>query len=202
MGDLTSGINALQPIESIINLDNSTVGAPKFRHAVAGVDSNGFGEMHSVFIDLEGNVYSTGNNNKGQLCLGDVASREIPTQITLPNSEKASSVAVGGEFTLILTTTGTVYGCGSNEFGQLGLGGSVSQALLPDDGNGLSEVTSISAGLDFSFVGKAEELFVMGDNTFGESNTRIAGYCLVAALTQTHFVNIAIPNTRRPTVPR
>ena len=81
--------------------------------------------------------------------------------------ERAESAAVGGEFTLILTSSGRVYGCGSNEFGQLGLGNGVIETDRPERLDDLSSVRSISAGRDFSLITASDGLYVMGDNTYG-----------------------------------
>merc|ERR1712238_169737 len=129
----------------------------------------GAGQMHSVFIDVEGNAYATGLNNKGQLCLGDEDPKSgIPTQFILPDDELAVSAAVGAKFTLIVTSSGKLYGCGTNELGQLGLeedaGNQASPVEIPD----LSNVIGISAGLDFSLIRTDEGLFAMGNNAVGQ----------------------------------
>jgi alpha-tubulin suppressor-like RCC1 family protein len=85
--------------------------------------------MHSVFIDVNGNVYAAGNNGNGQLCTGDTSSRDMPVQVLLPG--QAVSAAVGADFTLILMATGDVYGCGSNQKGALGFGKSTTQTNSP-----------------------------------------------------------------------
>ncbi len=160
---------SLSPIMEVVDLSGSIVAAPEFQVVVAGVESSdGSGMMHSVFIDVDGNAYAAGNNNKGQLCLGDTDSRALPTQIPLPDNEFAESAAVGGEFTLILTSSGKVYGCGSNELGQLGLGADVILTTTPDGINGLIDVLGISAGQKFALIMTSEGLFGMGDNTYGE----------------------------------
>ena len=165
--DLVNGVNELQRIPNVIDIDGSTVTAPDFHKVYAGVEtSGGSGQMHSVFIDLEGRIYASGYNSRGQLCLGDENNREFPTQFALPNNEKAISAAVGVEFTLIVSDTGKLYGCGSNDDGQIGLGTTAS-SNTPDDGNGLSNVRSVSAGASFSLVQTTNGLFVMGRNNYG-----------------------------------
>lgn len=61
-----------------------------------------------------------------------------------------------------------VFGCGSNELGQLGLGPDVEAALLPNDGNDLEDVKSVSAGMDFSLFMTKDGLFVTGANLNGQ----------------------------------
>jgi len=169
--DLTQGVNEARPILEIDDLDRVLVRAPKFRNVTAGVESStGSGLMHSIFIDDDGKAYAAGNNNKGQLCLNDIESRFIPTQIVLPDNEVVKSAVVGGEFTLILTSSGNLFGCGSNEEGQLGLGETVIETTDAtfEDNFIMSDVLSISAGQKFALVSTSDGLFGMGDNTFGE----------------------------------
>ncbi|KAL9183274.1 hypothetical protein ACHAXT_005061 [Thalassiosira profunda] len=168
--NVNEGLNEGRKIENVINLSGNKVAAPRFRAVVAGdSDVDETGRMHSIFVDLNGNVYASGHNNKGQLCIGNDASQDLPTQIQLPNQEKAVSAAVGGEFTLILTNAGRLYGCGSNEQGQLWLGNdSTKDRPTLISGNGLSGTTAISAGHDFSLVVAGGEIYVMGDNDKGQ----------------------------------
>eukprot|EP00804_Cyclotella_cryptica_P007661 CCRYP_015247-RB/>CCRYP_015247-RB protein AED:0.17 eAED:0.17 QI:1704/1/1/1/0.82/0.91/24/1518/1368 len=168
VSDWVEGLNELQVITNFTGLDGVALTTPPVMEQVfASVETvEDSGLLHSLFIDTNGNVYASGNNDKGQLCLGDTQSRESPYQIDLPSP--AVSAAVGGDFTLILTADGKVYGCGSNEAGQLGLGPSVDSALLPDDGNDLSGVQSVSAGLNFAVFKTTDGLFVTGDNSNGQ----------------------------------
>ena len=158
--DLVEGSNKLQTIESVVNLDGDLRSAPNFRRVYAGVRSDD--SLHSVLIDVDGNIYATGSNDSGQLCLGDLDDRNIPHQIDL--GEDAVSAAVGGDFTLILGASGDVYGCGDNDSGQLGLG-NIAFVEEPDSRNGLTNVRSISAGLDFSLLSTDDGLAVMGSNS-------------------------------------
>ncbi|KAL7469046.1 hypothetical protein ACHAXS_009293, partial [Conticribra weissflogii] len=152
---LQQGANELQVIETVV-VDGLEIAAPLFRRVFAGAESSsGSGEIHSMFIDVNGNVFATGNNLNGQLCLGDNDDRLLPELVTLP--EPATDIAVGGN----------VFGCGSNSVGQIGIG-DVLQSNIPDDNNGLSDVESISAGLDFALVKAGDGLFVMGSNEFGQ----------------------------------
>ena len=166
--DVAEGVNELTAISTFTDLDGNVFAEPPIMAGVyAGVEASvDSGLIHSIFLDEDGNVFASGNNDKGQLCLGDNESRETPVQIDLP--EPAVGVAVGGDFTLILTEEGKVYGCGSNELGQLGLGSDIDSALLPNDGNDLTDVSSISAGLNFALFQTDDGLFVTGDNTYGQ----------------------------------
>ena len=71
---------------------------------------------------------------------------------------------------MILTSSGNLFGCGSNEEGQLGLGETVIETTDAtfEDNFIMSDVLSISAGQKFALVRTSDGLFGMGDNTFGE----------------------------------
>ncbi|KAL7527351.1 hypothetical protein ACHAWF_002144, partial [Thalassiosira exigua] len=121
---------------------------------------------HSIFIDVDGNAYASGLNDVGQLCY-DGDNQDLPRQIILPDGQKAIDAAVGKQHTLILTDRDIVYGCGSNEFGQLGLG-SVNSTNIPDSGNDLKGVRGVAAGGFHSLIMTTNGLYAMGDGSFGQ----------------------------------
>ncbi|KAK1743736.1 RCC1 domain-containing protein [Skeletonema marinoi] len=126
-----------------------------------------------MFIDSIGRAWATGSNGKGQLCLGDEIDRLIPERIALPR--KIVDIAVGGEFTLLLTDDGVVYGCGSNALGQLGLGPELQVVKQPMNIGLASPAKSISAGKDHSLIMTTDGYYVMGSNEFGQLCTDSGG---------------------------
>ncbi|KAG0240119.1 E3 ubiquitin-protein ligase herc2 [Mortierella sp. GBA43] len=78
-----------------------------------------------------------------------------PTQIMepmhiphpIPEAETIVSVAAGGTFGLLLTQSGKVYTCG---YGALGLGHDKTQALMPEQIDGLSDIRKIVATTDYA----------------------------------------------------
>jgi len=170
---LNEGPNDFQIIDRVIDGGGNLIQPPNFMKVYAGAGAPGDSRnMHSLLIDAGGNVYTTGNNNKGQLCQGDTEDRDIFTKVNgLP---PAVSAAVGLDFTLILLSDGTVYGCGSNENGEIGLGPDVAYTTTPNNGNGLSNIVEVSAGLNFALYlqkgfGDAEgTVFGSGSNLFSQ----------------------------------
>ena len=75
---------------------------------------------------------------------------------------------MGADFTLIVSKTGKLYGCGTNEFGQLGLGRMTSSTNSATEIPGLSKVQYVEAGYDFSYAMTADNnIYNMGQNTYG-----------------------------------
>src|SRR3990167_8640279 len=71
----------------------------------------------AVFLDEDGNVWTSGYNGFGQLGLGHL-NNVAPTKIQ--NIPKICSVSAGYYHTLLLDENGEVWTCGHNKHGQLG----------------------------------------------------------------------------------
>ena len=166
---LDEGANSFKKIKHVVNSDGETVSSPKFMKVYAGAGAPGDSrDMHSVLIDTRGNVYTTGNNDKGQLCLGDYDSRDTFHQVS-GLTFRAVAAAVGLDFTLILQADGKVFGCGSNENGELGLGEIVTGTNIPDSRNGLRNITEVATGLSFSlYMSRTGYVYGSGSNLFGQ----------------------------------
>jgi hypothetical protein len=78
------------------------------------------GQEASFAIDENGGVLAWGPNTSGQLGVGDMEPRLVPTRI--PNLTAVISIDGGDFHTLALTQQGVVYAFGSNSNGQLGIG--------------------------------------------------------------------------------
>uniref|UniRef100_A0A3P8V3F1 Secretion regulating guanine nucleotide exchange factor n=1 Tax=Cynoglossus semilaevis TaxID=244447 RepID=A0A3P8V3F1_CYNSE len=112
----------------------------------------GGGGGHSVFITENGEVYVCGQNNRGQLGC-DQNANILTLQFCPTPSHKLKNVACGWDFTLFLTDGGQVLACGSNSFGQLGVGAATvhSAQLLVVEGL-KKPVVSVAAGLRHSLA--------------------------------------------------
>ena len=83
----------------------------------------------SIFIKkVDGSIYATGNNNTGQLGVGDTADRSTFTLVPMSFDVTDSIVEMYPSYTdanhsiFAKTSKGYVVACGDNTFGQLGLG--------------------------------------------------------------------------------
>lgn len=99
-----------------------------------------------------GKVWSWGNNSYGQLGHGDTTARKVAKKIVALDSLNitdvvAATTAFGTLYDSIwfVTSTGTVYGCGSNAHGQLG-DSSTTQRNSPVQCGAISGITQLSIG--------------------------------------------------------
>jgi alpha-tubulin suppressor-like RCC1 family protein len=94
--------------------------------------SSGNNHTMAIMDDINGTVYGFGNNFNGQLGLGHNNSDNpyIPKLVPLPSGKKPIKVSCGIDYSIILMSDGTVYGCGSNGVGQLGTGNTTNYNVL------------------------------------------------------------------------
>ena len=110
------------------------------------------GEFHSLAIK-NGNVYAWGYNNVGQLGNGTYINSSTPVKIDPTNLNSIVAVAAGSDSSYALSSDGSLWVWGYNEYGQLGLGTStyeypVPQHLLPPNGYVYTSMNIGSEGSD------------------------------------------------------
>lgn len=166
-----AGKMGLLQIAEVVDAKGKTVAAPPFKRAYGGVgvpaDTGG---MHAVLISEDGRVYISGNNNKYQLCLGDAFDEVdfVDTFHEVPGIKDAETAAVGDEFTLIRTSDDKVFGCGTNQVGQIGQGDS-EFSNEPVRIEGMGSVVDMSVGLRFSiFLDSKGKVWGTGSNIYGQ----------------------------------
>lgn len=83
-----------------------------------------------LIIDQNGHLYTFGRNKKGQLGNGEIQdARRKPYFVEALTHHYFVQVAAGDCHSLALASNGVVYGAGSNESGQLGLGRDIKQVV-------------------------------------------------------------------------
>uniref|UniRef100_A0A8C5C1H5 Uncharacterized protein n=1 Tax=Gadus morhua TaxID=8049 RepID=A0A8C5C1H5_GADMO len=83
------------------------------------------GGAHTLALSVSGTVFGWGQNDAGQLGLGDMTETSVvpsPTPVAALSGVPLVQVTAGGAHTLALSVSGTVFGWGQNDAGQLGLG--------------------------------------------------------------------------------
>ncbi|KAL9658310.1 hypothetical protein ABK040_015630 [Willaertia magna] len=134
------------------------------------------GEGHTAFITTTGKLFLAGRNDYGQLGSGNNKNFQVPQKIKLPNNLESlstvtvSKVSCGWAHTLVLLNDHTVFGCGWNDFGQLGLANNNACELLEFTKiNFKKEISNIICGQCYSiFISKDNTIFVSGENRHGQ----------------------------------
>jgi alpha-tubulin suppressor-like RCC1 family protein len=127
------------------------------------------GDTHTLAVSVDGVVSAWGSNGYFKLGLGirNEATRTSP--VTVPGISNVLAVATGDQHSLALRTDGTVWGWGSNYYGQLGLGSTVSDATSPIQVPGLANIATVATtGVNSFAVGKDGSVWSWGLNGSGE----------------------------------
>lgn len=126
------------------------------------------GGEHAVALKSDGSVWSWGSNVFGQLGSGRATIYNKDYEIFRNNDkleptrvfEDVIDIAAGDNYTLVLTKDNQLYGCGSNEYGQLGLDKYTNypkMTLIAED------VISMDAGRHLSaYITDNDELYLLG----------------------------------------
>jgi alpha-tubulin suppressor-like RCC1 family protein len=136
------------------------------RGSVSTVSAGG---MHTMIIAND-TLYSTGNNYYGQLGQGDTLKDSVFSMAYTTIRTGVKSIAAGWTHTMIIKTTGELYGVGSNESGQFGRGDTASKYRYPVSVN--TQVSAVAAGMEYSLIIKNNgSLLVAGNNYYGQLGT-------------------------------
>lgn len=124
------------------------------------------GNGHTVYICPTGSAVSAGRNNAGQLGWGQLIPQTNVT-VDVQNLTGIAAVSAGDEHTLFLMDDGTVYACGRNWDGRLGLG-NYTGTNVPLQIPGLTDIIAVSAGHFHSLFLKSDgTVWATGDNYYG-----------------------------------
>merc|ERR1712137_896543 len=121
--------------------------------------------------DSSGVIWSFGDNYYGQLGHGRTDPVLTPRAIRKEGVPYMQSVACGGAHTLFIDEIGSLWGCGFNHYGQLGITGHTGSIYEPKKVNSSQNniIRKIEAGYNHSiFINEEGRCFTCGTNTFGE----------------------------------
>lgn len=128
------------------------------------------GNAFAIAQGANGITYSWGQNNSGQLGNGTNNRAEVPTRVIAPAESGMTIIQAGSEYVIALDAAGTVFGWGTNVYGQLG-NGSVRGSSTPVPVSVPEGVvlTSLSANY-YHVLALAEDgsLYAWGRNGSGE----------------------------------
>ncbi|XP_001600404.1 RCC1 and BTB domain-containing protein 1 [Nasonia vitripennis] len=129
------------------------------------------GSHHSVALTEDGEVYSWGQNNCGQVSSGISSNQGAPRKVNSALTGKVVvSIACGQTSSMAVTDVGEVFGWGYNGVGQLGIGNYVNQ-LSPCKVTGLNGIVieKVACGYAHTLALSDEgALYVWGGNGFGQ----------------------------------
>jgi len=129
------------------------------------------GDGFILVIDDKYRVFAWGRNKEGQLGLPECDHYTSPKQVKALQNYQVVSVACGKSHSLFLTSSGDLFACGNNEFGQLGLGLDVSRCSDVVQIKSLEGIpfAQIAAGYWHSLaVSLSGAVFGWGRNDFGQ----------------------------------
>ena len=115
------------------------------------------GGIFFICLMTDKTLYGVGGNTSGQLGLGDTTNRTVLTQIPIPDGKTVQSLIPknAGAWTGVIMTDGSIYACGTNSVGGLGIG--VFSALPVTS---LTLVSTLPAGKTISKIKGGNEYMV------------------------------------------
>nr|XP_046250580.1 probable E3 ubiquitin-protein ligase HERC4 [Scatophagus argus] len=129
------------------------------------------GSQHSVALTKDGQVYTWGQDSRGQLGLGKrKLGANSPQHLRSLSAIPLVQVAAGGEQSFALSVSGGVFGWGRNDCGQLGLGDTTDRHT-PTSVHYLNmkKTVHISCGKDHTVtLTKTGVVFTFGSGQYGQ----------------------------------
>ncbi len=128
--------------------------------ATGSVTQIAAGNSQSLAATSTGQLYAFGGNNYGQLGIatnsGTGTANPTPTPVTLPGANGGVTQLSAGAFSsLVVTSSGQLYGFGSNFFGQLG----TTTNNLVETPNPTPALAALPAGTTIDTVARGPEAF-------------------------------------------
>ena len=125
------------------------------------------GKSSTYAITADGEVYSWGYNNCGQLGLGNTKATTKPAKIS--GLSDVSQIIVNDNYSVYaITVDGDVYSWGYNNYGQLGIG-TTKTMNKPAKVPGLSNVTNMIVKSDTVYAFTSDgETYAWGNNMYGK----------------------------------
>jgi len=149
------------------------------------------GDLHSLVLKWNGTILAFGENQYGQLGIGNTVQTSKPTLVT--NINTASHIAAGYYSSMAVLSNGLVKAWGLNNYGQLGIG-NTTQQLVPTNVLGLTNITMLSCGYNHTLaLDNNGHVWAFGDNSYGEigDGTTTQRLTPVSVTNLTGIVNIA-----------
>lgn len=126
------------------------------------------GYHHTFILKNDGSAWGCGLNTYGQLGLGDDTQRNTFTKVTTNINNDVKQIACGDNHTFVLKNDGTVWACGYNGAGQLGLNNNTTKSTFTKI-NANTNVKQIACGYTYTYILKNDgSVWATGYNTYGQ----------------------------------
>ena len=126
------------------------------------------GKYHTITLSNDGTLHSFGNNEHGQLGLGDNSLNMISLPTPIPNLPKIKMISCGYSFTVCVDYEGIMWSFGKNSSGQLGTGNKTI-CNVPQKVQDIPPVLSVSCGFSHTLIiTNDSNLWSCGRNDYGQ----------------------------------
>jgi alpha-tubulin suppressor-like RCC1 family protein len=139
---------------------------------ISAISSVAIGKRHTCAVNQSGIVFCWGDNQLGQLGIGQTETEPRLQPRSLTGIQSVSEISAGESHTCARLSDGTVWCWGGNPFGQVGVGPIGQNVSSPTQvmvgAQPLSAVVSMCAGNHFSCAVSNGTVYCWGDNTSGQ----------------------------------
>ena len=140
--------------------------------ALSNISSVAAGKEFAMALTDDGNVYTWGANESGQLGIGSVDDKSTPQKVSfdLAVGEYIIRISAGDNFAMALTSAGDVYVWGNNDYSQMGLGNTMAHSdfYSPSKIESITGATMITAGANHAMVYAGGKVYTWGANDSGQ----------------------------------
>ena len=125
------------------------------------------GQEHTMIVKNDGSLWGCGTSGR-YIGLGDDKERLMFTKVTTNINNDVERVICGYSHTFIIKNDGSLWACGNNGSGQLGLGNTTTYKTFTQVTTNVSDVKEIVCGYNCTFMLKNDgSLWACGDNQKG-----------------------------------
>ena len=143
---------------------------PAFASAESGISQISGGQYHSLLVQENGTLWGWGLNDIGQLGINQADYGYHLVKEPYGVADQVKAISAGKMHTAVIRNDGTLWTCGQNWFGELGIGkvdSELHDKLVKVEG--MDHVKSVSAGHEFTAIVKEDgSLWMCGRNYCGQ----------------------------------
>ena len=126
------------------------------------------GQYHTVALTSSGTLWAWGYNTSGQLGL-NTSTISFSTPIQVGTTSTWTQLTAGQNFSLLVNSDGTLWGMGSNAYGQLGLNNQVNSSVPVQLGTAVNSWSLTAMGTWHALAIRADgTLWAWGNNNAGQ----------------------------------